>query len=354
MFLLPLILGLAPVAGPAHLPTRASVVNESKPAAVATGAAVGAVFADTIHVRGLSSAAPTIDGNIEPGEWSASVAYDISDTAGRGGTPQPAGSCIAYFLHDSAFVYLAVDLPNRAVRADGDQFGPYVDEDWDGEWSADSSEGNYWVEYMESTDRVLYRALLDTVPHFWEMGATPDAQSASSLASGHLQFEAEIPIGPASWQYAIGPGDTVGFFQYAAFIAEDSAEYVGWWPQAVDSSQWWDPEYYGVMVFDSLVPGIKSRAPNRPCALYRSSPSLVRSRASVSYYVGRQAKVGLGVYDAAGSLVKTLARGPLSPGEHAAVWDRTDDSGRRVAAGAYFYHLVVDGQAVSSKAVVLE
>jgi len=353
MLMLLLMLGLAPASGPAHVPIRASVVNESQPAAVAASAVVGAVFADTIHVRGLSSAVPAIDGHIAPDEWSASVVYDISDTAGRGGTRQPTGSCIVYFLYDSASVYLAVDLPNRTVRADGDQFGPYMDENRDGRWSADSSEGNYWVEYMAASDRVLYRALLDTVPHFWEMGVTPGALSASSLASGHLQFEAAIPIGLTKWHYAISPGDTAGFFVYAAFIAE-SAEYVGWWPQAVDSSQWWDPAHYGVMIFDSLAPGIGSGDGNRPGAVYKVVPSLVRDHASIRYHVGRDAYIRLGVYDATGALVKTIAHGPVKSGEHTAIWNRTDNLGSRVAAGTYFYRLAIGGLAISSKAVVLE
>ena len=353
MMLFPLAFGLVSLVGPAHIPSRASVPDGLPPAAIATATAVRAASADTIHVRSLGSTVPVIDGHIEPDEWLASDAYDMSDTAGRGGTRQPVGSCIGYFLYDSGFVYLAVDLPNRAVRSEGDQFGPYMDENRNGRWSADSSEGNHWIEFMDSTDRVLYRALLDTVPHFWEMGVTPGALSVSSLASGHLQFEAAIPIGPANWQYAIDPGDTVGFFLYAAFIAE-SAEYVGWWPQAVDSSRWWYPEQYGVMIFDSLVPGVTSPAPHRPCAFFRPGPTLVRDHGRICYYLGREADVRLGVYDATGALIRALGRGPAKPGEHTAVWDRTDNSGARVAAGTYFYRLAVDDQAILNKTIVLE
>jgi len=312
----------------------------------------GAVFADTIHVRGAGSAAPTIDGSITTGEWSVSTAYDVSDLAGRGGTPQPAGSSIAYFLYDSGFVYFAVDCPNRTARVDWDQFGPFMDENGDGAWSVDSSEGNHWIEYVASTDEVVYRALLDTVPHVWQMGVAPGAVSASSLTSGHLQFEARIPIGTGRWQYNIRPGDTVGYFQYTVF--DTSAKYVGWWPQTLTGSQWSYPRYYGTMVIDSVVPGVAGRAPRTVYALYKASPSLVRDRASISYYVSDWANVELGVYDAAGSLVKTLVGGPAAPGERTVTWGLTDNNGSRVANGTYFYRLVVDGAAVSGKAIVLD
>ena len=312
----------------------------------------GAVFADTIHVHGVGSAAPTIDGDIAPGEWSASMMYDVSDIAGRGGTRQQPGSCIAYFLRDSGFVYIAVDCPNRATRVDWDQFGPFMDEDNSGTWSVDSSEGTHAVEYVAPDDEIIYSALLDTTPHVWEMGATPAAVGVSSLASGHLQFEAQIPVGAYRWQYNISNGDTVGYFLYAAL--DNLSTYIGWWPQTVTILQWPNPRYYGTMVFDSIIPGVESRAPVTPFALYKASPSLVRDRASINYYVGRPAGVRLSVYDAAGSLVKDLVSGPVTPGERTVTWDRTDNCGKRVADGTYFYRLAVDGRSVSGKAIVLK
>ncbi len=330
-----------------------SDVNPGNDTCTGTTTVTGAVFSDTIRVHRLNSFAPTIDGNITPEEWSASIMYDISDLAGRGGTPQPAGSNIAYYLYDFAagFVYFAMDCPNRTSRVDWDQFGPFMDEDNDGKWSSDSSEGNHWVEFVGG-DEVLYRALLDTLPNTWEMGVAPSAMSASSLVSGHLQFEAKIPIGAEKWQYNINPGDTVHYFQYTAF--DNLGTYAGWWPQSLTMARWANPRYYGRMIFDSIVQGVEGPNPKAPYALYKASPSLVRDRASIGYYVGRQANVELGVYDATGSLVKTLVRGMVTPGERTAAWNRTDDRGRRVADGTYFYRLVVDGEAVSGKAIVLK
>jgi len=318
--------------------------------AIGTTTVTGAVFADTIHVHSAASP-PTIDGIIAPDEWLASIMYDVSDLAGRGGTPQPAGSSIAYFLYDSAFVYLAMDCPNRTTRVDWDQFGPYMDEDRNGIWSIDSSEGNHWVEYVGG-DSVIYCALLSTLPDTWTMGVAPGATGASSLSSGHLQFEASIPIGAARWEYNINPGDTVGYFQYTSF--DTNSSYVGWWPQSLTTSQWSYPRYYGPMVFDTIIPGVEDRSPKPLFALYKASPSIVRDQACISYYVGRQANVELAVYDATGSLVKTLVTGEAAPGERTVIWNRTDNGGKRAAAGTYFYRLTVDDRSVSGKAIVLQ
>jgi hypothetical protein len=316
-----------------------------------TTTVAGAIFADTIHVRVSGSSAPTIDGNITVGEWSVSDVYDVSDIEGQGGSPQPAGSCLAYFLYDAGFVYLAMDCPNRTTRVSLDQFGPFVDENGDGVWSPDSSEGGYAIECVDTGDEVTYRAMLDTLGDMWEIVDT-SALSASSLSSGHLQFEARIPVGVYKRKLNIHSGDTVGYFQYTA--VDSSQTYIGWWPQTVTIPQWPNPRYYGKMVFDSLVPGVRDHGLSASFALYRASPSLVRDQVDISYYVGRRVDVRLAVYDVAGSLVKTLVKGRITPGEQTVTWDRTDDTGRRVADGTYFYRLAVDGRSVSGKAIVLQ
>jgi len=87
--------------------------------------------------------------------------------------------------------------------------------------------------------------------------------------------------------------------------------------------------------------------------LYGASPSLVRGQARISYAVAGPGHVTLGVYDAAGMLARTLVNGQVAPGDRIAVWDRTNNAGRTVAKGTYFYRLTADGRSVSSKAVVI-
>jgi len=326
--------------------------NEHDDTLTGTTEVVGALFSDTVHVRPAGAVVPTIDGSIDAGEWSAANAYDVSDLAGRGGTPQPAGSCVAYFLYDTSFVYLALDCPNRTARVALDQFGPYIDEDGSASWATDSSEGGYTIEYGDTGDQVLYFAMLDTLGNWYEAGPVSDATSASSLASGHLQFEAELPIGADKYQLAINSGDTAGCFLYAAL--DGLSDYVGWWPQSVTVSQWPNPRYYGTLAFDPLPQGIKDLSLRPGFALRQTGPTLVRDQAEIRYYVGTATEIRLAVYDAAGALVRNLVRGRVDPGERTAVWDRTDCSGRRVAAGTYFYRLTADGRSVSGKAIVLE
>jgi hypothetical protein len=305
-------------------------------------------------VKRLAYFGPTIDGVLSPGEWDASNRYDISDVAGNGGAPQPPGSNYAYYLYDAAegFMYFGMDFPFYAGQLDYDQFGPHIDEDHSGTWSTDSSEGNYWCEFIGGLDDCSYRALLDTQPQVWEMGPTPGAVIKSSVSSGHLQYECKIPLGTERYQISIAPGDTVGYFQYSAVAGGNN--YVGWWPSTLTGSQWANPSFYGVMVFDPIPVDIETPQPVGQFALYKASPSVVRDLARISYYIGRQSDVQLGVYDVSGKLVRKLVDGPMAPGERSSAWNRTDDDGRRVSNGTYFYRLTVDGRSVSGKAVLLD
>ena len=62
----------------------------------------------------------------------------------------------------------------------------------------------------------------------------------------------------------------------------------------------------------------------------------------------------LGIYDASGRLVRTLLDRPLPAGPHETSWDGTDEQGRLVEAGAYFYRLTVGGQTVSRRLLYLK
>lgn len=104
------------------------------------------------------------------------------------------------------------------------------------------------------------------------------------------------------------------------------------------------PPLYGIEV-------LHVAQPEEAC---RINPSVVRDFARISYSVARAGRVELGIYDAAGKLVRTLVDGAVKAGSQSVVWNRTDNTGRRVANGSYFYRLSVDGKSVSGKAIVLK
>jgi hypothetical protein len=117
-----------------------------------------------------------------------------------------------------------------------------------------------------------------------------------------------------------------------------------------EAGNWTTPNqrYYHM----SVVTGVEEQPVKLVSSIDNVIPTLVRDRVRINFTVARRGAVSLGVYDATGSLVRTLVNGTFGPGSQSATWDRTNSSGRRVANGSYFYRLSVDGRTVSSKSVL--
>jgi len=200
-------------------------------------------------ISNLTSAPPTIDGNIQTSEWSDAEKYDVSDVLGQEGVPYPAGSAYLYVKHDATNLYLGCDLPSASTLDDLDQLGVYLDDNNDGAWATDSSEGNYWVVHYPSADSVRYRALWwksDTLKN-WIYGSVFSPVSITTT-SGHLQFECVIPIGTAKHQLNINPnGDTAGLWFFAA--DNPYGDRYAYWPTDMSSDTWTYPDAYGNLIF---------------------------------------------------------------------------------------------------------
>ena len=59
------------------------------------------------------------------------------------------------------------------------------------------------------------------------------------------------------------------------------------------------------------------------------------------------------LYDAGGSLVRTLLDETRGPGSHSIEWDGTDRAGRSVASGVYFARFQVNGALVDTHKMML-
>ncbi len=100
--------------------------------------------------------------------------------------------------------------------------------------------------------------------------------------------------------------------------------------------------------------GIGGHNPLFPLALDQNRPNPFTPGTTIAFRLPRAGDITLEVLDVGGRRVRTLASGVLGEGEHTCVWDGTDQSGRRVAAGTYFYRLRRDGEELSRKMVLVQ
>jgi flagellar hook assembly protein FlgD len=82
--------------------------------------------------------------------------------------------------------------------------------------------------------------------------------------------------------------------------------------------------------------------------LLNGYPNPFNPQTRIPYELGGTAgteQVTLEILDLRGRVVKTLVTGPHAAGQrYEAVWNGTDESGRRMPSGAYMSRLTVDGQ----------
>jgi hypothetical protein len=82
------------------------------------------------------------------------------------------------------------------------------------------------------------------------------------------------------------------------------------------------------------------------------APSLFNRNTVIYYQVPRDGNVELRIFDATGRMVRTLAAKNLKAGNYTAVWNGSDDTGRKVANGIYFVRLTTPETSVKVKTVL--
>jgi len=88
-------------------------------------------------------------------------------------------------------------------------------------------------------------------------------------------------------------------------------------------------------------------------ALLQNSPNPFRSSTTLQFHLPRAQEARLSVFDVSGRLVRTLATGAMDGGEHHLAWDGTDESGRPVTSGAYFYKLITPETNLTKKMLLV-
>ena len=86
--------------------------------------------------------------------------------------------------------------------------------------------------------------------------------------------------------------------------------------------------------------------------LEQNYPNPFNPETTIKYELGKAGQIQLAVFDATGRRVNVLDTGLRNAGSHEVQWDGTDQSGRVMASGTYFYRLHVLGTEQGSEQVL--
>ncbi len=260
------------------------------------------VSTDTIGSSFSAGPAPLIDGVLMPDEWDQAAFFDASNVGGVYGLSFPAGSVRGWSVHDSAYLYIAAEMPAVHRRDTFDQVVLLCDENNDGRWPADMSEGAYFALVNEQgVSQLLYRYVRAGV--MGPPSPVAGSQAAVSVAGGSLVFEAAVPVGTLPYKLDIDPtGDTVG----VAFLGMlGDSTWPGWWRTELSGDSLLASSAYGKLVIAGPVPGVEApAAPTRPERLSLWPNPVTGSRALLR--VTGPGRKTFGIYDIAGQLLMAV------------------------------------------------
>ncbi|MDZ7317039.1 MAG: T9SS type A sorting domain-containing protein [candidate division KSB1 bacterium] len=88
--------------------------------------------------------------------------------------------------------------------------------------------------------------------------------------------------------------------------------------------------------------------------VYGNYPNPFNPETVLRYALDQHSMVSLDIFDALGKPVRNLFRGVQTPGEYTVLWDGRDNSGRKAAAGVYFYILKAGERSAVGKMTLLQ
>ncbi|MBC8424304.1 proprotein convertase P-domain-containing protein, partial [bacterium] len=88
--------------------------------------------------------------------------------------------------------------------------------------------------------------------------------------------------------------------------------------------------------------------------MHRNYPNPFNPMTTVKFELPKPGHAKLMVYDLSGRMVRTLVDENLPASVHQRQWDGTDDHGRRVASGTYYFRLVANGFTAVQKAMLVK
>jgi hypothetical protein len=83
-------------------------------------------------------------------------------------------------------------------------------------------------------------------------------------------------------------------------------------------------------------------------------PNPFNPETTLFFSLSTEQEIELTVYNLKGQKVKQLAKGQFPSGKNSVVWNGTDDNGKQVGSGLYFYKLKTSEKTVSKKMLLLK
>jgi hypothetical protein len=167
-------------------------------------------------------------------------------------------------------------------------------------------------------------------------GSNPEADGAVLKSWAATQYTTWSIQDPVSWKERLRNG--------AVYTIQGNRN------PFVDHPEW------AAQIFDpSQAPvGVDGTEGGLRFSLHQNVPNPMYGGTVIRFDLAAASNVSLRIYDSAGRRLRTLVDGARSAGRNEVSWDGTDDSGRRLGAGIYFYRVQSGGVSVNRKLMIVK
>jgi hypothetical protein len=190
--------------------------------------------------------------------------------------------------------------------------------------------------------------------------ATLTATVSDSTSGASNIAAAEWSIGPSPAAAGAGTAMT-GTFTTPKVAVSASLPTSGFgtgtkklWVRGQDAvGNWGNASSLELVVNGTSLVGVEDGTPAK-LELRQNMPNPVFQTTTIAFGLPQESSVRLSIYDVSGRRVRDLVDRTVPPGLHSVSWDRTDDRGRPVHPGVFYYRMVVGPTSFVRRLVVLQ
>jgi polyvinyl alcohol dehydrogenase (cytochrome) len=234
-----------------------------------------------------------------------------------------------------------------------------------GPMAGQSVTGGFWTALNAATGQVLWENAGTTLA-FPSLIGTPPAgalamnQGPVTIANG-VMYAGALDQEGTMYAFNAATGNVLWSFASGGSVNSGAA--------VVNGVVYWGSGYsslggtHGTHLYAFTIPSLKSAgiaddnnlaSEQKQFVLEQNYPNPFRTSTQIQFGIPEAGKVVVRIYSSTGELVKTLVDGNMSAGLHQVTWDATDNSGKEITSGIYFYKMTAGTYTEMKKIILLK
>ncbi|MCB9059476.1 MAG: T9SS type A sorting domain-containing protein [Calditrichae bacterium] len=201
-----------------------------------------------------------------------------------------------------------------------------------------TTNNQFWIGGRQNVSQQRFQGLIDEV-RVWNRARTASEIKTTYNDTLSAKYYATADSGLVGyWRLDETDTDGEGVTIVKDFSVNDSP-----------GQLWGDVELSGL---PTKIADLKNAVPGS-YILNQNYPNPFNPVTTISYNLNKQARINLTVYNLMGQQVKTLVNDDQPAGNYKLLWNGLNELSQAVASGTYIYRMVVNGQTVQSRKMIL-